>query len=394
MGIKAHQSSFQKPNNEQERSKQIIKNQARPKVNSWKRPRKEGEVRIPSGCAVSGVCSREGKTFSCDAIVNSITAMHQRSNGLGGGFAVYGLYPERKGLHALHVLFDNPEDNEGLKERIKAQFKLVDDQPLPVKPSSVDEPYFHRYFVKSKGGALQFPQQLASFVMEVNSKLSGVYIFSCGENMGVFKGVGYPEEMAEFFKLHTYQGYTWIAHGRFPTNTPGWWGGAHPFSLLDWSVVHNGELSSYGINRRFLEMYGYQISLQTDTEVIAYALDLLVRRHGVPLKLVSKIFAPPFWEEIEKMPQREAEAYRAIRSVYGSLLLNGPFSIIVGFKEGMMALNDRLKLRSLVAAEGRDYYYLASEEAAIRAAAQDVEKLYYPQGGQAVLYSFQEGTDH
>ena len=25
---------------------------------------------------------------------------------------------------------------------------------------------------------------------------------------------------------------------------PGWWGGAHPFALLDYSVVHNGEISS------------------------------------------------------------------------------------------------------------------------------------------------------
>jgi glutamate synthase domain-containing protein 1 len=55
---------------------------------------------------------------------------------------------------------------------------------------------------------------------------------------------------------------------------PGWWGGAHPFNIFDWTVVHNGELSSYGINRRYLEMYGYKCTLQTDTEVLAYAFDL------------------------------------------------------------------------------------------------------------------------
>ena len=65
-----------------------------------------------------------------------------------------------------------------------------------------------------------------------------------------------------------YEGYSWTAHGRYPTNTPGWWGGAHPFTLLDYSIVHNGEISSYDANRRFIEMFGYKCNLQTDTEVI------------------------------------------------------------------------------------------------------------------------------
>jgi len=83
-------------------------------------------------------------------------------------------------------------------------------------------------------------------------------------------------------------GYIWTAHGRFPTNTPGWWGGAHPFCLLDWSIVHNGEISSYGINKRYLEPFGYKLELQTDTEVVAYLFDLLVRRHKLPMELAVR----------------------------------------------------------------------------------------------------------
>ena len=67
--------------------------------------------------------------------------------------------------------------------------------------------------------------------------------------------MGYPEDVGRFYKLDEYEGYSWTAHGRYPTNTPGWWGGAHPFALLNWSVVHNGEISSYDANRRFIEMY-------------------------------------------------------------------------------------------------------------------------------------------
>ena len=124
--------------------------------------------------------------------------------------------------------------------------------------------------------------------MRINTETGKAFVFSSGKDMGVFKGVGFPEDVADFFCLEDYQGYLWSCHSRFPTNTPGWWGGAHPFNILDWTVVHNGELSSYGINRRFLEMYGYKCTMQTDTEVLAYAVDLLMRRENLPINLVAR----------------------------------------------------------------------------------------------------------
>ena len=36
-------------------------------------------------------------------IIKSIALMHDRSNGLGGGFAAYGIYPEHKDEYAIHV---------------------------------------------------------------------------------------------------------------------------------------------------------------------------------------------------------------------------------------------------------------------------------------------------
>ena len=53
----------------------------------------EGQVRIPSGCAISAVISKEGNKMSGEMITNSMKPMHDRSNGLGGGFAGYGIYP-------------------------------------------------------------------------------------------------------------------------------------------------------------------------------------------------------------------------------------------------------------------------------------------------------------
>ena len=55
-------------------------------------------ARIPAGCAVSSIFSKSGQRRSGEDIIRSIALMHDRSNGLGGGFAAYG--PILQGLNA------------------------------------------------------------------------------------------------------------------------------------------------------------------------------------------------------------------------------------------------------------------------------------------------------
>lgn len=77
----------------------------------------EGQVRIPSGCAISAVISRDGKRMTGEKIIESMRPMHDRSNGLGGGFAAYGIYPEYKDFFALHMFLEDraaPEKLRGL----------------------------------------------------------------------------------------------------------------------------------------------------------------------------------------------------------------------------------------------------------------------------------------
>jgi len=257
-------------------------------------------------------------------------------------------------------------------------------------------PLLRRYFVQPSHLALaerrmddqdEFVRQT---VMYVNAEIDGAFVFSSGKNMGVFKGVGYPEDIAEFFRIDEYNAYCWIAHGRFPTNTPGWWGGAHPFSVLDWSIVHNGEISSYGINRRYLEMLGYRCTLMTDTEVMAYLVDLLIRQHGLPPYLACKVLAPPFWEEIDRMEGQDKENYEKLRTVYSSAMVNGPFGIVCGYARGMFGLNDRIKLRPMIAAEKDDMIYIASEESAIRAICDEPDRVWNPRGGEPVIAELYE----
>jgi len=354
--------------------------------------KREGQIRIPSGCAIAGVIDKSGKVFNGEIIIRSIAAMHERSNGLGGGFAAYGIYPQYQDAYALHIFYDHETAKFNCEEYLKRFFDIVHQGEIPTRSIKeiTDAPLIWRYFVhplpsKLSMSELDETEYVARCVFEVNTRIDGAYIFSSGKNMGIFKGVGYPEDIGRFYRLEEYEGYCFTAHGRYPTNTPGWWGGAHPFGLLNYSVVHNGEISSYDTNRRTLEMYGYPCTLQTDTEVITYIIDYLHRKLGLEFPEIAAVIAPPFWQTIERMPSAEQEYHTYLRNVFSSLLVNGPFSILIGFAGGIAALNDRLKLRSLTVGEKGSRVYFASEEAAIRIVEPDLSRVWAPKGGEPVV---------
>ena len=356
-------------------------------------------VRIPSGCAVSAIFSKSGERRSGEDIIKSIALMHDRSNGLGGGFAAYGIYPEYKNLYALHVFYEGKGPKDVCEAFINEHFDVVNLSKIPTRktPAIKDEPLIWRYFVEplhTKLAESQLDEDtfVSRCVIRVNSQIEGAYIFSSGKDMGVFKAVGYPEDVGEFYRLEDYKGYCWTAHGRYPTNTPGWWGGAHPFALLDRSVVHNGEISSYDANRRAIEMYGYECDLLTDTEVITYIIDYLVRQQGLTMEEASNVMAAPFWTTIAQQSPQRRERLTFLRQAFSSLLLTGPFSILVGFDGGLMALNDRLKLRSMVVGEAGSRVYISSEESAIRAVQPDLDRVWAPKGGEAAIFTVKEGA--
>ena len=357
--------------------------------------KKEGEIRIPSGCAISGIIDRTGRqSINGRTIVDSIAVMHDRSNGLGGGFAGYGIYPDYADSYAFHVFYDDLKARQETERYLDRYFDVVNMSRIPVRPNRnvVDAPLIWRYFVnplfnriQEDEGEIDEKKFIVETVFYVNTYIDGAYIFSSGKNMGIFKGVGFPEDIGDFYKLEDYDAYCWTAHGRYPTNTPGWWGGCHPFALLDHSIVHNGEISSYDANRRYIEMFDYKCNLLTDTEVITYIIDYLKRKKGFDYEDIAKIIAAPFWEEIDHMTEKEARKMKLLRNTYSSLLITGPFSIICGFDHGLMALNDRLKLRSMVAGEKDDIVYIASEEAAIRRICPDIDGIWAPRGGEPII---------
>ncbi|MEI7904896.1 MAG: glutamine amidotransferase family protein [Candidatus Firestonebacteria bacterium] len=355
--------------------------------------------KIPSGCGVTGIMDTSGTVFPGNDIVTSICNMMERGNGLGSGYAAYGIYPEYKDYYCFHIMFGREAAIEEAEAFLKKHFDIKHAEPIPTKfvKTLKTPPVLKRFFLKPKEDMLLIDEEsgatrheieeefTAEKVFELNRTVKDAFIFSSGKNMGAFKGVGNPDEIAEFFRIPEYKAYIWTAHNRFPTNSVAWWGGAHPFGLLNWTVVHNGEISSYGINRRYLENSGYYCTLFTDTEVIAYLFDLLVRKHRLSYEMACKALAAPFWSQIAMMDEKEKEFHTKIRMVYGSALLNGPFAIIVSDGKMMLGLNDRTKLRPLVCGQKGTKLFIASEEAAIRIVSRDLDKVWMPDAGKPVI---------
>jgi len=354
-------------------------------------------------CGIIGIINFNREPFPGDVIARGLDHLKDRGNGLGSGYVGYGIYPENPDDWCFHIFFTSEDARLKTEARLDKNFRVIKKEPIPVKPlSSVKRPpLIWRYFLKipnlrpTTTGTQEEKEKkyIFALVMEINSSGEGAFVFSSGKNMGIFKGVGFPKNIAEFYRLNEYKAHTWIAHNRFPTNTPGWWGGAHPFGLNDLSLVHNGEISSFGINKRYLESFGYKLTLQTDSEAILYLFDLLMRIHRLPLEIASAALTPPHWDEIDNMSLYEKKLYTAIRITYGSCLINGPSALILGFNDGILGLNDRIKLRPLVAAHDDKFGYLSSEESGILAAYPSHKKnlvIYHPEAGEPVIFKYKK----
>ena len=357
-------------------------------INEINNPYNEGKV--IDACSIFGMMDTSGKRFSGKDITTAIANMHVRGNGLGGGLAAYGIYPNYADFYAFHIMYLSQQSQQDAENFLKDKFHMVQAEEVPTRPAHgiVNPPAVWRYFLsvpKDKTGGKSADDYVVERVMDINTKINDAFVFSSGKNMGVFKGVGYPEEISDYFRLEEYEGYLWTAHGRFPTNSRGWWGGAHPFSILDWTVVHNGEISSYGINRRYLEQFGYHCTMQTDTEVVAYAIDLLIRKHNLPIEIAAQVLAAPFWSDIERMPPAQQKLARALRQVYPSLLMNGPFTIIIAHEGEMIGLTDRIRLRPLTVGTNGAKLFLSSEEAAIRLISPELDRTWIPVGGEPII---------
>ena len=339
-------------------------------------------------CGIFGVMDKRRQMMDGSGIRQALSIMNERGSGEGAGYVAYGIYPEYRDCYALHVFFDRACENKTAVDATLEQWGAIEhDEAIP----TCDQPRLRvnctpwRYFFKPDESLGAEKDVITNLVMQINAGSSGAQIVSSGKNVGVFKANGWPEDVADYFRIEDYEGYLWLAHNRYATSNPELWERPDPFNLHDWSVVENGKTTTYGTNRRYIESYGYNCSTSTDSEVIAYLIDLLVRKHGLDVNLAIKALAPPYWDEIDRMPEAEQKLNRALRFAYGSATMNGPFTVVAANPDMMVGFTDRGKLRPMVVGECGDRLYISSEEVAIRAMEPCVESIVRPAAGETVI---------
>jgi len=101
-------------------------------------------------CSIFGMMDTSGKRFSGKDVIQAIANMHVRGNGLGGGFAVYGLYPDYADYYALHIMYLSRQGKDETENFLRQAFRVVKDEEVLTKPNKaiVNPPLVWRYFVE------------------------------------------------------------------------------------------------------------------------------------------------------------------------------------------------------------------------------------------------------
>lgn len=317
------------------------------------------------GCGVTGFISSiplRGKNIFEPSI-----QMQNRGNGKGGGIAAVGFIPEELGVsrkilnqdYMLHIALIDTEVREELENRfIKPHFEIdkvdklqtIDDYNsigLEVKP-----PDIVRYFIRIKEDSLaEFIEEnnLQSldktdaedeFVFRNSFKIDTEYyaslgdkkafVLSQGKNIMILKVVGYAEQVVKYYKLEDLKAYMWMAHQRYPTRGRVWHpGGCHPFSILNGSLVHNGDFANYVAVSEYLKQRNYYPLFLTDTEEAALLFDLWGRVYKYPLEYLIEAMAPTTEMDFDVLPEEKQKIYKVIQTHHVNSSPDGPWFFII-----------------------------------------------------------------
>ncbi|BDC19740.1 glutamate synthase [Acidianus sp. HS-5] len=308
----------------------------------------------PSGCGVFGILrKKDAPKIKGKDVTNAIDIVRYRGSDKGAGFAVFNL-KEGNSYYVKAFYFG---DGEEIKREIEDQ---------GIRINSLQEKYIGELcdcnFEISLGSIASLKKTVRNIneILWNNGKKGRIY--SAGRSLQVYKGVGYPADIARQYNIYDVEGDMWIAHTRQPTNSPGsypYW--SHPFSAFDVAIVHNGDVSSFGANVEFLQSRGWGGFVGTDSEVMAFLFEELISE-GLSVEEATRILANPS-RRFGKLNVGEDYIYRNAR-------LDGPFTAIIGYNSGedlfMLGIADRAKFRPVIIGEDENYYYIASEENQIR----------------------------
>ena len=281
-------------------------------------------------CGIAGVVSLDGTPVRFTPILEALEAMRERGTEHGAGFAAYN--PEPRGLVRTRI-FTAPGYEHPLRELVTS---LAAEPPKPIA---------------DLGHGIEVLETLL-YDYPPGDYYNRLWILQASKTLEVWKSIGWPREVATAYRLEGRESTAWIGHTRYPTNSPGFrpWL-AHPFSSGETVIVHNGDLSSYGANKRMIMyntgLYGFT---GNDSEAIAHLVEMLYRDGYNPLDVVEALIhgKGPRWAR-----------------------LDGPYAVIYihGTSHGPIfsAFTDKHHFRPLYVARRNEKIYVASEAAAIKA---------------------------
>lgn len=237
------------------------------------------------------------------------------------GFAIYGSGTEGRSKITL-------QSATAAEDFAKLKAALAKDKKLDAQLTTNDT-----------HAVLSVPSEKVDEVLAtLSADFPSIRIMATGENIEIYKEVGYPTEVAKRFDLAHMSGTHAIGHTRMATESAVTTLGAHPFSTgADECLVHNGSLSNHNSLRRELIRDGMKFNTENDTEVAASYLTWRMKQ-GMDLG-----------EALEKSLDD----------------LDGFFNFVVGTKEGFGVVRDPIACKPAVMAETDDYVAFGSEYRAL-----------------------------
>jgi len=309
----------------------------------------------PSGCGILGVLRKENSPkIPGYKVLRAIERVRYRGSNKGAGFAVFN-HGQKNYYIAKAFYF-------GEKSELLEYLKGYDIEIKDFEVEHQNENYCSCKFYINSEDVIKL-RKLFRNVNEIlwNNNMKG-RIYSIGSSLQVFKGVGYPSDVAKLYNIEEMEGDLWLAHTRQPTNSPGYfpyW--SHPFSGFNIAIVHNGDISSFGANMEFLSSRGWGGFVGTDSEVIAFLFEELINE-GLNVEDVVKILVNP--------SKRQEILSREIEYLYRGARLDGPFTAVIAYDSGddlyLIGIADRSKFRPVIIGKDDNFYYIASEENEIR----------------------------
>src|SRR5512136_1658642 len=90
-----------------------------------------------AACAIFGMMNTNSERFGSEKPIRAMVNMHDRGNGLGGGFAIYGTYPQFKEYYALHVMYLSRDAKDKTDKILASRFDIIYDEEMQTRPANV-----------------------------------------------------------------------------------------------------------------------------------------------------------------------------------------------------------------------------------------------------------------